>query len=177
MTGGRARAQAMQRGNQQLKLIERPGTSASAASASADANRASAARGGAVSSAARADTVSSGRRPWLRRAIWALSVLGVLAALTVVVIAFVLPIDAYRAQRVRIESYERTAEQLDVTKARLEAELATAQSPVAVERAARAQQSLVRPGDTQYYLDVDVAAAILLPPNWPLPGLRHLIEP
>lgn len=167
----------MQRGAQQLNLVERSVASAPADSRARADSRAHARPARAPRAGAPDTTPSRARGPWLRRSVWAVAVLGGLAALTAAVVAFVLPIDTYRAQRVRIDTYERTAEQLEATREQLESELATAQSPVAVERAARAQQSLVRPGDTQYYLSVDLRAVIQLPPSWPLPGLRHLLEP
>lgn len=90
-------------------------------------------------------------------------------------LAFVFPTQQYLEQRDRIDASEQLLDRLRTESGYMAERVAAAHDPVVVERTARARLSLVRPDDTLYQLSVDPASSVRLPPDWPLPGVRHLL--
>jgi cell division protein FtsB len=92
------------------------------------------------------------RRPRARRRRGALFALLVALALVVVLFAFVYPTRTYMQQRRQLRTAERRLEVLEESTKALERDSARLQSDAEVERRAREDFGLVRPGETPYVL-------------------------
>jgi cell division protein FtsB len=105
-----------------------------------------------------------------RRALW--PVAAVVTLLAVLLIG-VYPTRTYLAQQ---DSLRQTEEQLDVLReenSRLEDRVAALNTEAEIERLAREQYNLVRPGEESYALLPPPPAPVDLPDTWPFAGLSN----
>ena len=121
------------------------------------------------------------RRFLLRCAGFRLGRLGRRAAISVVLLAgvalaaaWLFPYQKYRGQGKSIDRAEQVLSELQERREKIQLQLERAQDPKVVERLAREQLSLVKPGDEIFRVVVP-ANIINLPPGWHLPGIEYLV--
>lgn len=95
--------------------------------------------------------------------LWAVVVIAVFGG---VLLVLVLPTRAWLDQRAEITESERKLAVLDDANAKLEARVASLQTPADIERVAREQYNLVKPGEKVYSV-LPAALPDGLPPGWP----------
>ena len=98
----------------------------------------------------------------------------VLLAAAALAAASLLPYRQYRDQGKSIDRAEQVLSELQERREKIQLQLERAQDPKVVERLAREQLSLVKPGDEIFRVVVP-ANIINLPPGWHLPGVKHLV--
>lgn len=120
---------------------------------------------------ARSEKPASARRPRARLA-------GALVASVLcvgVLFVAVLPTRSYLAQRASVRKAQHQLDALDNQNRRLEAEAHRLTTPAEIERLARAQYGLVRPGEQAYAILPAPKPPIGLPNLWPFKGFEHLL--
>jgi cell division protein FtsB len=98
----------------------------------------------------------------------------VLLAGVALVAASLFPYQKYRDQGKSIDRAEQVLSELQERREKIQLQLERAQDPKVVERLAREQLSLVKPGDEIFRVVVP-ADIINLPPGWHLPGIEYLV--
>lgn len=88
----------------------------------------------------------------------------------------VFPTRSYLAQRASVRQAQRRLDTLDRQNRRLAAEARRLTTPAEVERLARSQYGLVRPGEQAYAILPGPKPAIGFPEIWPFTGLEHLLQ-
>ena len=123
----------------------------------------------AVVSAARAQ---QRRRP--RALLWTL-----LASMTVVALLFVgvYPVRTYLAQRASLHRAERQIDVLKTHNDKLAQQAQQLNTDSEIERLAREQYNLVRPGEQAFAILPAPPPPIELPPVWPFTGLAKKLDP
>jgi cell division protein FtsB len=112
------------------------------------------------------------RRP--RALLWAL-----LASVTVVGLLFigVYPVRTYLAQRASLHRAERQIDVLKTQNDRLAQQAQQLNTDSEIERLAREQYNLVRPGERAFAILPAPPPPIQLPPVWPFTGLAKKLDP
>jgi cell division protein FtsB len=112
------------------------------------------------------------RRP--RRALWIL-----LTSLTVVGVLFigVYPTRTYFAQRASLQRAQRQMDVLQTQNGQLADEASQLNTDSEIERLAREQYNLVRPGEQAFAILPAPPAPIALPPVWPFTTLAQKLNP
>jgi cell division protein FtsB len=103
--------------------------------------------------------------------LWAVVVIAVAGG---VLLVLVLPTRAWLDQRAEVAEAERQLAVLEQANDELEARVAALQTPAEVERVARDQYNLVRPGE-QVYSVLPAALPQGLPPGWPFDLVGQIV--
>jgi cell division protein FtsB len=93
-----------------------------------------------------------------------------------VLLIAVFPTRSYLAQRASIHKAERRLSSLDRENQRLATQARRLSTPDEIERLARGQYGLVRPGEQAYAILPAPKPPIGLPELWPFAGLEHLLR-
>jgi cell division protein FtsL len=107
------------------------------------------------------------------RRLWAL-----LASIVVVAVLFlfVFPTRTYLRQRQALAGAEERLDVLQRENARLEERVATLRTDAEIERIAREQYNLVRPGEEAFAVLPPPAPPVDLPQGWPFDQLEPLVN-
>lgn len=112
--------------------------------------------------------VASPPKPWFgvrgRRVLWV--AIGALSVLVVLSLA-VFPVRQYLGQRADTAERQRTLHQLEAENARLAAQVDALNTPEEIERIARSEYSLVKPGEETYAILPPKKSASSVPSVWP----------
>jgi len=103
--------------------------------------------------------------------LWAVVVVAVAGG---VLLVLVLPTRAWLDQRAEVTEAERKLAVLEQANEQLEARVAALQTPAEVERVAREQYNLVKPGE-QVYSVLPAALPEGLPPGWPFDLVGQIV--
>ena len=87
----------------------------------------------------------------------------------------VFPTRSYLAQRASVHQAQRRIDAIDRENQRLQRQARRLTTPDEIERLARAQYGLVRPGEQAYAILPAPKASIGLPELWPFTGLERLL--
>lgn len=151
--------------------MKKPSSGASSAKApgrpAAD-DAASSARSAASGTGSHASGAGRSRRPLVAALLLAVLVVGLL-------FVTVFPTRAYLAQRSAVGRAEQRIKSLDGESRRLDDESRRLDTPAEIERMAREQYGLVRPGESAYALLPPPAQPIGLPALWPFKGLDEAL--
>lgn len=93
-----------------------------------------------------------------------------------VLFVVVFPTRSYLAQRASIHKARQRVDALDRRNRRLAAESRRLTTPTEIERLARAQYGLVRPGEQAYAILPAPKPPLGLPELWPFAGFEHLLN-
>ncbi len=110
---------------------------------------------------------SRSRNPGRRRVGWRVAaIVGVVSVLSLLVVS-VTPFRSYLNQKQRIGSAERQLQTLERQNRDLSAQVARLQTPAEIERQARAQYGMIRPGEIAYAVLPAATGPLHLPQVWP----------
>jgi cell division protein FtsL len=84
-----------------------------------------------------------------------------------VLLLTVFPTRTWFDQRASISSSQAELTELDAELAELDARVAALDSPEEIERIARSEFGMVRPGEESYIVLPEAASPIEIPPGWP----------
>ena len=87
----------------------------------------------------------------------------------------VFPTRSYLAQRASVRDAQARLDEIDRENRRLQREARRLTTPAEIERLARAQYGLVRPGEEAYAILPAPVRPIGLPEVWPFAGVEHLL--
>jgi cell division protein FtsB len=111
------------------------------------------------------------RRRGVLSSVWVLLVIAIAAGL---LLLLVFPTRAWLSQRSAIDGNERKLELLQAENERLEDKVDGLSTPEEIERVARAQYNLVKPGERPFAVLPEPAAAPL-PDEWPYGLIKQMI--
>lgn len=118
--------------------------------------------------AAAASVAVTPPKPWFgdrgRRALWV--AIGALSVLVVLSLA-VFPVRQYLGQRADTAERRHTLQQLQAENARLQSQVDALTTPAEIERIARSEYSLVKPGEETYAILPPKKSASSVPSVWP----------
>jgi cell division protein FtsB len=119
-------------------------------------------------SAAGAAVAATPPKPWFgdrgRRVLWlAIAALSVLVVLSLAVF----PVRQYLGQRADTAERQRTLHHLEAQNARLQAQVDALNTPQEIERIARSEYSLVKPGEETYAILPPKKSTSSVPSVWP----------
>lgn len=87
----------------------------------------------------------------------------------------VFPTRSYLSQRASLRTSQHKLHEIDRRSSQLEREARQLSTPAEIERLARAQYGLVRPGEEAYAILPAPVTPIGLPEVWPFAGVEHLL--